>query len=566
MEDADRAVLGRDAELAELRRFIGSVPSGPTAIVFEGDGGHRQDDLWLAGVNTATNQSYRVLSTRAAEAEARLSYTALGDLLDASSMTRGRCSPFPQLQALDGALLRGGSERSRPDQRAVSLGTLEVLRILASSGPVIVAIDDVQWLDAPSARVLAFAVRRLSDEPIGLDVSLRLGSTHPVIRSISSEPCRTRTSGGCGSARWTWKRWDGSCASGRIRICLVPSSCVSIASQEGTRSSRCRWRAPSRGKGDDQSPADPCPCPRTFTRCSGRSSRRSRPRPDARCSLLPSRLDPHRPSSSRCQVGTTERWPTSLRRSTRGSWSAAANGYGSLTRSSPPPSTRAPGCTNGRTPIAAWRISSPIPKSERGISRWPPIDPIRTWRGPSMRPPVMPGRVGHPTPLRSWPSSPGVPLRPMTWKGCARRSLEAAEYHFDAGDAARASTLLEDVIASSPPGPGRAEVLYRLSSMSWMNLERGVRRPLERALPEAGRRPRAPGRHPSGSRVGRDLPWRPRRGLGPRDEVGRSCQRDERPLDQERRPCHVRHGRVPPGSFGRPAHGRSARAPGPRDA
>lgn len=82
MGDADRAVLGRDAELAEIDRFIGSVPSGPRAIVFEGTAGIGKTTLWLAAVGTATKHGHRVLSTRAAEAEARLSYTALGDLLD----------------------------------------------------------------------------------------------------------------------------------------------------------------------------------------------------------------------------------------------------------------------------------------------------------------------------------------------------------------------------------------------------------------------------------------------------------------------------------------------------
>src|SRR5206468_6558626 len=68
------------------------------------------------------------------------------------------------------------TKRSPPDQRAVSIASVGVLRALASSGPLIIAIDDVQWIDTPSARVLSFALRRLSDEPIGVMVSLRLGS------------------------------------------------------------------------------------------------------------------------------------------------------------------------------------------------------------------------------------------------------------------------------------------------------------------------------------------------------------------------------------------------------
>jgi predicted ATPase len=102
-----------------------------------------------------------VLACRAAESEARLSYAALGDLFDFE---------LPDLPAPRSApwTLRSSEQRSRALPR-----TSEPCRsrrwgfcALATSGPVIVAIDDVQWLDAPSARVLAFVVRRLDDAPI----------------------------------------------------------------------------------------------------------------------------------------------------------------------------------------------------------------------------------------------------------------------------------------------------------------------------------------------------------------------------------------------------------------
>ena len=113
-----------------------------------------------------------MLSCRAAEAEARLSYAALGDLFDFELPDL----PAPQQRALDAALLREEVEGAPPDQRAVSLASLGVLRALAASAPVILAIDDVQWLDAPSARVLAFVARRLEDAPIRILVALRAGS------------------------------------------------------------------------------------------------------------------------------------------------------------------------------------------------------------------------------------------------------------------------------------------------------------------------------------------------------------------------------------------------------
>jgi hypothetical protein len=145
-------ILGRDAELAEVKSFIGSGSGGPSALLLEGTAGIGKTTLWRAGVSFARARGHRVLSCRAAEAEARLSYAALGDLFDFELPDL----PAPQRRALDAALLRAEAEGAPPDQRAVSVASLGVLRALAASAPVIVAIDDVQWLDAPSARVLAF--------------------------------------------------------------------------------------------------------------------------------------------------------------------------------------------------------------------------------------------------------------------------------------------------------------------------------------------------------------------------------------------------------------------------
>jgi predicted ATPase len=71
------------------------------------------------------------------------------------------------------ALLRSTGSGARADQRAVSLAVLGCLRAAASNTPVVVAIDDAQWMDLPSARVLQFVVRRLRDEPIGVLTAVR---------------------------------------------------------------------------------------------------------------------------------------------------------------------------------------------------------------------------------------------------------------------------------------------------------------------------------------------------------------------------------------------------------
>jgi len=57
----------------------------------------------------------------------------------------------------------------------VSAAALGVLRWFAGIGPVILALDDPQWMDASSARVLEFAVRRLEDAPVGVLAAVRIG-------------------------------------------------------------------------------------------------------------------------------------------------------------------------------------------------------------------------------------------------------------------------------------------------------------------------------------------------------------------------------------------------------
>ena len=88
--------------------------------------------------------------------------------------------PEPQQRALDAALLR--SDVTVPDQRAVSLAALGVVRAIAARGPVVIAIDDIQWLDAPSSRAMAFLLRRLQDEPVHVVASQRLGADTPSAR------------------------------------------------------------------------------------------------------------------------------------------------------------------------------------------------------------------------------------------------------------------------------------------------------------------------------------------------------------------------------------------------
>ena len=165
---AHTALIGRDAELARVEEFLGAIGSGPAALLLEGEIGIGKTALWNQGLASSAAHGLRVLRCRPVECETQLAYAALGDLLADVPESAMSDLPVPQRRALEVALLRAEPEGPESLQRAVSLGLLGLLRSLAAQQPILLAIDDVHWLDPPSENALSFAVRRLEDERIGV--------------------------------------------------------------------------------------------------------------------------------------------------------------------------------------------------------------------------------------------------------------------------------------------------------------------------------------------------------------------------------------------------------------
>jgi DNA-binding CsgD family transcriptional regulator len=88
--------------------------------------------------------------------------------------------PGPQADALRIALLLERAHGQPPEHAAIALATLGVLRTLAAARPVLLAVDDVQWLDTPSAAALSFAWRRLRGERVGFLLTRRVGVPAPL--------------------------------------------------------------------------------------------------------------------------------------------------------------------------------------------------------------------------------------------------------------------------------------------------------------------------------------------------------------------------------------------------
>jgi DNA-binding CsgD family transcriptional regulator len=165
-------LVGREAEMQALRDALAT--SSALAIVLEGEAGIGKTALWRAGVERAAASGHRTLAARPGEAETELSHAALDDLL--SPVADEHAAELPDLQrhALDVALLRTAPGATAVSPRAVGSATLALIRAAAARGPVLLAIDDVQWLDPASAEALRFAFRRLDDEPVIVLATRRL--------------------------------------------------------------------------------------------------------------------------------------------------------------------------------------------------------------------------------------------------------------------------------------------------------------------------------------------------------------------------------------------------------
>ncbi|HEV2592320.1 MAG TPA: ATP-binding protein, partial [Gaiellaceae bacterium] len=166
-------VLGRDTEQQRLSRFLESLEQGPAGCVLEGEAGVGKTALWRDGLESARARGARVLACAPAEVEATLSYSALADSLAGVEPEILAGLPTPQRAALEVALLRTYPGDAAIGQRAIAAATVSVLRTLAAVTPVLVAVDDVQWLDRPSARVIEFAMRRLAGHRVGFLLSVR---------------------------------------------------------------------------------------------------------------------------------------------------------------------------------------------------------------------------------------------------------------------------------------------------------------------------------------------------------------------------------------------------------
>ena len=175
-----RTMVGREHELATVETLLDCGLEQYSALLLSGEAGIGKTTVWQEAVRLGEEAGFRVLRCRPGQAEAKLGFAALSDLLSSVDQDAFSALPEPQRDAVDAALLRAAPRAAGSASRAVAAGLLSVLRGIAQESPVLVAIDDVQWLDRPSEGALAFALRRLDPAmPVALVTAQRIDGKAP---------------------------------------------------------------------------------------------------------------------------------------------------------------------------------------------------------------------------------------------------------------------------------------------------------------------------------------------------------------------------------------------------
>jgi DNA-binding CsgD family transcriptional regulator len=154
------ALVGRESELQALLAAL--APGSASRTVLRAEPGMGKTALLDAFLEATAALEVTVLHSRPTEVDQRLAFTGLADLLAGVEESAYDGLPDPQRRAIRAALLLEHSEAD-VDPRAVAAGVRTVWTALAERRPLVVVIDDTQWLDEATSTVLAHALRRVSE-------------------------------------------------------------------------------------------------------------------------------------------------------------------------------------------------------------------------------------------------------------------------------------------------------------------------------------------------------------------------------------------------------------------
>ena len=170
--DGATPLLGRDKEQSLLTSVLDGVATRGQALVLRGEPGIGKSRLLSETAQAARDRGMSVLTTTGVQSEAHLPFAALHQLL---RPVRERAEYLPDVMrdALDAAF--GLTRAVAPEYFRIAMAALDLISDVATDAPLLLVVEDAQWLDRPSSDVLAFIARRIESDPIVMLVATRDG-------------------------------------------------------------------------------------------------------------------------------------------------------------------------------------------------------------------------------------------------------------------------------------------------------------------------------------------------------------------------------------------------------
>ena len=182
-------LIGRAGELQAVDRFLERATNGLASLLIDGEAGIGKTALWRASLLRAGSHGVRILRSAPAESERTLTLGGLTDLLADVGPRRPRA-------AARGPATRPGDRDSCVRRRTASCPTSgrcpwprpPCFGAWPAATTLVLAIDDAQWLDDGSASILAYAIRRLVDRPVGVLLAVRGAPTERTLELVAGVP------------------------------------------------------------------------------------------------------------------------------------------------------------------------------------------------------------------------------------------------------------------------------------------------------------------------------------------------------------------------------------------